>query len=49
VSDPYTNLTCDIVEKYHTSVWRVTSHSSAAVTPPTSAWRQDRRPTGITM
>jgi len=47
-SDPYTSLTCDIVEKYHTNMWRVISQSSAAVMPPTSAWRHDGRPTGIT-
>ena len=40
VSEPYTTLTCDSVPKYQTSTWRVISHSSAAVAPPISAWRQ---------
>src|SRR5262249_15106996 len=48
VSEPYTRLTCDSVAKYHTSTWRVISHSTVAVTPPMSAWRSDSRPTSIT-
>ena len=48
VSEPYTTFTCDRVAKYQTSRWRVISHSTAAVTPPISAWRHDSRPTGIT-
>ena len=49
VSEPYTTLICDSVEKYHTRRWRVPSHSSPAVTPPMSAWRHVGRLTGITM
>ena len=49
VSEPYTILIWESVEKYHTSRWRVSSHSSPAVTPPISAWRKDGRRTGITM
>ena len=42
------DVTCDSVAKYQTSTWRVISQSSAAVTPPISAWRQARRPAGMT-
>ena len=48
VSEPYTVRTCDSVARYQTSTCREISHSTVALTPPISAWRHERRPTGIT-